>query len=367
MPIYRGTGGSGTADDSALASQIATDAQTASDSATAAQTYANNAASSATDAATSESNAATSASNSLTYSNNAATSATNAATSAAAALASELAAEDLETEASNRAAEAEGFSLDALAYRNEADASKTSAESSATAAANSAGVAALNATSASNSASSAATSASNSATAQTAAESAQASAEAALASFNSTYLGAQASDPTLDNNGDAVTAGDWYFNTAVGLPKIYNGSSWDTIVSNLVGDLSPQLGANLDLNGFDITGTGDIAISGDAAFTATTSIQLPTGTTAQRPTASNGMIRYNSDDGSFEGYASGAWGSIGGGATGGSGNQVFIENDQTVTADYTITSSKNAGTFGPVTIDSGVTVTVPSGSRWIIV
>ena len=360
MPIYRGTGGSGTADDSALASQIATDAQTASDSATAAQTYANNAAGSATDAATSESNAATSASNSLTYSNNAATSATNAATS-------ETNAATSETNAATSESNAATSETNAATSESNAATSAANALTSENNAANSAGVAALNATSASNSASSAATSASNASTAQTAAESAQASAEAALASFNSTYLGAQASDPTLDNNGDAVTAGDWYFNTAVGLPKIYNGSSWDTIVSNLVGDLSPQLGANLDLNGFDITGTGDIAISGDAAFTATTSIQLPTGTTAQRPTASNGMIRYNSDDGSFEGYASGAWGSIGGGATGGSGNQVFIENDQTVTADYTITSSKNAGTFGPVTIDSGVTVTVPSGSRWIIV
>jgi len=46
---------------------------------------------------------------------------------------------------------------------------------------------------------------------------------------------------------------------------------------------------------------------------------------------------------------------------------VFWENSQTVTTNYTITSSKNAGTFGPITIDSGVTVTVPSGSRWIII
>jgi len=38
-----------------------------------------------------------------------------------------------------------------------------------------------------------------------------------------------------------------------------------------------------------------------------------------------------------------------------------------VTTNYTITSNKNAGTFGPITIDSGVTVTVPSGSRWIII
>lgn len=57
----------------------------------------------------------------------------------------------------------------------------------------------------------------------------------------------------------------------------------------------------------------------------------------------------------------------GGGATGGGTNQIFYENDLTVTTDYTITTSKNAGTFGPVTINSGVTVTVPTGSTWSVV
>jgi hypothetical protein len=46
---------------------------------------------------------------------------------------------------------------------------------------------------------------------------------------------------------------------------------------------------------------------------------------------------------------------------------VFFENDQSVTNDYTIPSTKNAGTFGPITVDSGVTVTVSSGSVWSIV
>ena len=46
---------------------------------------------------------------------------------------------------------------------------------------------------------------------------------------------------------------------------------------------------------------------------------------------------------------------------------LFWENDQTVTSNYTITAGKNAGTFGPVTINPGVTVTVPSGSIWSIV
>lgn len=57
---------------------------------------------------------------------------------------------------------------------------------------------------------------------------------------------------------------------------------------------------------------------------------------------------------------------IGGGASGGGANQVFYENDQTVTANYTITTGKNAMSTGPITVNSGVTVTVPSGSVWVV-
>ena len=45
----------------------------------------------------------------------------------------------------------------------------------------------------------------------------------------------------------------------------------------------------------------------------------------------------------------------------------FFENSTTITADYSIASGKNAGTFGPVTINSGITVTIPSGSVWSVV
>jgi hypothetical protein len=46
---------------------------------------------------------------------------------------------------------------------------------------------------------------------------------------------------------------------------------------------------------------------------------------------------------------------------------IFYENNQIVTADYTITTDKNAMSAGPITIDTDVTVTVPSGSAWAIV
>ena len=55
------------------------------------------------------------------------------------------------------------------------------------------------------------------------------------------------------------------------------------------------------------------------------------------------------------------------GATGADNNPVFCENDQNVTGSYSITSGKNAMSAGPITIDAGVTVTIPAGSEWTIV
>jgi hypothetical protein len=46
---------------------------------------------------------------------------------------------------------------------------------------------------------------------------------------------------------------------------------------------------------------------------------------------------------------------------------VFWENQQTLTSSYSLTANTNAGTFGPITISSGITVTIPSGSVWTIV
>jgi len=57
----------------------------------------------------------------------------------------------------------------------------------------------------------------------------------------------------------------------------------------------------------------------------------------------------------------------GGGATGGGADQVFFQNSQVVTTSYTITTGKNAMSAGPITINSGVAVTIPSGSVWTIV
>lgn len=113
-------------------------------------------------------------------------------------------------------------------------------------------------------------------------------------------------------------------------------------------------------------GINTLSVTGEAGFTTTTSIQIPSGTSAERPgTPTAGMIRYNTQNQQFEGYAT-AWGGFGG-ASGNSGNAVFYENDTNVSSSYTITSGKNAMSAGPITLDASVIVTIPAGSTWTVV
>jgi len=149
----------------------------------------------------------------------------------------------------------------------------------------------------------------------------------------------------------------WWADTTTGLLKIRNAanSAWIT-----VGTL-----ASTNLGLASLAGA---TFTGDVILGTTTALELPDGTTAQRPgTPVAGMIRYNTTLTQFEGYNNSAWGAIGGGATGGGSDDVFYENGQTVTTNYTLTTSKNAMSAGPVSINSGVTVTVPSGQSWVIV
>ena len=114
---------------------------------------------------------------------------------------------------------------------------------------------------------------------------------------------------------------------------------------------------------------GNIAstqITTNTIFSGTGAITLPAGTTGQQPTGVSGMLRFNTTISQFEGYTGSAWGSIGGGATGGGSDQVFNQNGQSVTTNYTIPTGKNASSVGPISLNSGITVTISSGSRWVV-
>lgn len=150
----------------------------------------------------------------------------------------------------------------------------------------------------------------------------------------------------------------WYVDTTNNLLKIRDGANSAYIE---VGDVTA---AN-----FGLAKLSGATFTGDVVLNTTTALQLPAGTTAQRPgSPTNGDIRYNSTTTSFEGYAGGAWGAIGGaGATGGGTDQWAVEHDNTITTSYTITAGKNVVSAGPLTVNSGATVTVPSTSSWVIV
>ena len=142
---------------------------------------------------------------------------------------------------------------------------------------------------------------------------------------------------------------------------------------------TPMTGA-LNLNTHKVINVVAGTVAGDAVeyvqfssafvnptFTGTGFMLIPKGTTAERPVSPvNGEIRYNTTTNQFEGYQGGEWGQLGGGATGGGGDTVFVENSRLVTVDYTIPVGKSAESVGPITINSGVTVTVSSGERWLV-
>jgi hypothetical protein len=123
-----------------------------------------------------------------------------------------------------------------------------------------------------------------------------------------------------------------------------------------IGSDVPNVGTFTDLNVVEL-----MTLEGTGAAI------LNVGTTDERPAdPEDGMVRYNSTTNKFEGY-NGAWGALGGGATGGGSDTVFFENSLIVMQDYTIPADKNAGTFGPISVNDSITVTVPDTSVWSIV
>jgi hypothetical protein len=228
------------------AASSATDAETAQTAAETAQTAAELA---ETNAETAETNAETAETNAAASEVNAATSETNAAASEAAAATSETNAATSET---NAATSESNASTSASTATTQAGIATTQAGIATTQAGN----ASTSASNASTSESNAATSETNAATSESNAAASAAAAATAADNFDDVYLGSKASDPTLDNDGDALTAGDLYYNSVGTVLKYYTGSAWVSITSggitDLVQDTTPQLGGMLDVNGQSI-------------------------------------------------------------------------------------------------------------------
>ena len=169
------------------------------------------------------------------------------------------------------------------------------------------------------------------------------------------------------------TATEWRSNVVV--PGTLNTAGVAVFASGVGISGAAQFGGAATVAG-TATFQGAVTVSGAATFggpvvvNTSGALTLPEGTTAERPAIpASGDIRFNTTLTQFEGYNGTAWGALGGGggAVGSGTNAVFYENDTTVTGSYTITTGKNAMTAGPITVASGVTVTVPSGSSWTVV
>jgi len=174
--------------------------------------------------------------------------------------------------------------------------------------------------------------------------------------------------------------------------------------------------ANLTWSGTALSITGTAAVTGaltatlDSTFSSTGALTVSKGTTAQRPTAATGMLRFNTTLTSFEGYNGTTWTTVGGAtlsndtstssfeyplfasATSGNAATVYtsnakllykpstgefqssaliagngiVLNNATVSTSYTIDTGNNAMSVGPITVASGQSVTVSSGQRWVV-
>ena len=191
------------------------------------------------------------------------------------------------------------------------------------------------------------------------------------------------------------------------------GTGLTSFVANQIHYGSFSQSANLTFSGSVLSVTGALTVTADSTFSSTGALTVSKGTTAQQPgTPVTGMIRYNTSTFQFEGYAgsSPSWLPVGGSvisndtatattlypifvtATSGTATTVYtsnakylyrpstgelqaseivasnglIVNSTTVSASYTLASGNNAMSVGPMTTAPGAIVTIPSGSRWVI-
>jgi len=148
------------------------------------------------------------------------------------------------------------------------------------------------------------------------------------------------------------------------MDDISDGTTFVKTANNFTDALKTSLETMED--NADVTDATNVEAAGAVMESGNTaSAKIPAGTTAQRDgSPSAGFFRWNTTNSSAEIYDGSAWGLVGGGNTTG---KVMWEHSYTVAENYEITSGNNAVTAGPITINSGFSVTVPSGSSWAII
>jgi hypothetical protein len=226
--------------------------------------------------------------------------------------------------------------------------------------------------------------------------------------------------PTSGNlaNGELainITDGKLYYKSNAGTVTLLAGAGGTGIVAGSNTQIqfnnSGVFGASSSLtwNGTVLSTTGFTA-SSDSTFTSTGALSISKGTTGERPTPASGMLRFNTTTTEFEGYNGTAWSSVGGAglsndtstatnvfplfanATSGTASTLFTSNakflykpstgelsssvvnasngiyvnSQSIAVSYTIAAGYSGMSSGPVTIASGQSVTVASGSRWVV-
>ena len=140
--------------------------------------------------------------------------------------------------------------------------------------------------------------------------------------------------------------------------------SFDSINNTPIGNTAPSTGrfTTISASNSIVVGANSMPIS--VLISTTDALGVPVGNAAQQPAnAAAGYLRFNTDTVQFEGYNGSVWGGIGGAQAGGA----FITNNQTATVNYTITSTQNGFSVGPVSVANGVVITISAGSRWAII
>ena len=182
-------------------------------------------------------------------------------------------------------------------------------------------------------------------------------------------------------------------------------------VTNLTGTASININGTVGATTANTANVTTLTANSDSSFTSTGALLISKGTTGQRTAGTAGQLRFNTTTAEFEGYNGAAWASVGGsaisndtstannlfpaflGATTGTAASIFTSNSQylfkpstgelsvkaprasngivinnaTISSDYTIAAGDNGMSAGPITVDTGVTVTISSGSVWTVV